>query len=199
MSLIVNYNLPSPGCERSAAEHIDGVIVPNNAIAGLTATFAGHGPMRQLVLELNAVPITITRDGTTTNGGAGGIRITTLNGVPPLSIVFDHIAYNLTVTGSGGVAAAAVVSTAIGTALPGTIGALSATNAATVQAATAIVTLASSTGQSRTVVTTPTVLNATAGTSSLFLNFGLVEAGLSGNGTLTVTGRVVIGYIPVNN
>lgn len=204
MSLALTQNLPTATTRTNIADHLEADLAVARPVVGYSVKYAGDGPTRSVIFEFDNVAIATTD--ATTSGAYGSFALTptsTLAAQNFAAILFavESCGATLTVTGTGGVGAAAVVSFSIGTAAETAAGALSSTNAANLVAATTLVTLSSSTGVGRVGVAAGTrpVFNATAGTSQLFLNLGIPDAGSSANGTLTITGRITLNYTPLAN
>lgn len=191
-----NPNFPggSPRIQRDVPAVMDGAIVPNTSVAGVTSFAAGNGVLRQLVVEFSAVPITTTD--ATTNGAYGSVQLTASIPACVLRVLGADVHFT-SIVGSGAITTSAVIQTALGTVAANT-GALTNTGANSIAAATTISTLSSFAGSGRTTpVTTPVTVNATAGNVNIFFNIGTNDAGSTDStaGTLTVTGRVVLTYV----
>jgi hypothetical protein len=183
----------SPRIQRDVPAVIDGAIVPTTTVAGVTSFAAGNGVLRQTVWEFNAVAIATTD--ATTNGAFGSVQLTASIPACVLRVLGADVHFT-SIVGAGGITTSAVIQTAFGT-VAATTGALTNTNANSIAAATTIATLSSFAGSGRTTpVTTPVVVNASAGTTNVFFNIGTNDAGNTDGqaGTLTVTGRIVLTY-----
>jgi hypothetical protein len=175
-------------------------------VVGYSVSYAGSGPTRSVIFEFNGVSVATTDLGA--SGAAGAFALTALSTlaaqtVSATSFVVDSVGGTLSLTSSGGVAAAAVVTLAIGTAAEATTGALNTGNSGSLMASTALATLAAgiaTNARFAVAASTRPIVNATAGTSQLFLNLGIaLDAGSTANGALVLTGRIVLNYTQLNN
>ena len=168
--------------------------------SGITMTQTGSGNVVTVVIDLDGVLVTMT-DGTT-NGNIGSVKLFDmpagvnayiaaqsdfLNGTTP-----SGAAYGLARTGSG-ISATATLKHSVGTAAEATDDTLNSTQANII--ASTSVTLASGAGTVRGTSSAPiAALDQTSG-GAVYLNFGVADAGSTGNDVVRVRGRVTVSFI----
>lgn len=183
-----------PGSKRL---DLDGV---GTCSLGTTSTIPGAvnaveervGTIHRTVLTLTNVAVPTTDN--TTNGAQGTWLAYTF---PRGSIEVLGAVLNLTITGDGtNITATAAVVAALGTVVPATDATLTSTEANLAPSYAATLTGSAGVVKSRGVTSTffdnTTTTNATQMTANL--NFAIPDAGSSANGTITVSGTIVINW-----
>ena len=205
MSLAITQNLPTATTRSNIADHLEADLAVARPLVGFSAKYAGDGPTRSVIFEFDNVVVATTDLGA--SGGVGAFALTALSTlasqtVSATTFVVESVGGTLSLVGAGGVGAASIITLALGTAAEATSSALTGTGANTLMASTALATLSSGVANNaRFAVAAGTrpIVNATAGTSQLFLNLGVDATGSTANGTLTLTGRITINYTQLNN
>jgi hypothetical protein len=137
----------------------------------------------------NSLAVAITDN--TTNGGAGSYN---LPAFPEGDIDWHGCVTDMQLTGSGGLANTAAVVASVGSVAAAADATLSGTEADML--ASTAVTLSSLTANMRTATATAQKGNfdGTAGAIVPKLNFAVPDAGILGNGTITITGFMVMNF-----
>jgi hypothetical protein len=144
--------------------------------------------IKRLEIGFSGVAVTMT-DGTT-NGSIGSISLGTFH-AKRLSIL--GASTNIAMVGAGGVVATATVKHSVGTVAVATNDTLDGTEADIIASTNTVLVASAGTASGRG--GTPLAVPAS---EELFLNFGIADAGSTGNGTLTLTGSLVLEYVELD-
>lgn len=152
---------------------------------------AGEVIVEELILPGIEVDITDTGG---VNGGYGAHSLLTL---PDSMLVLVGIYLDLELVAATGITATAAVAVALGSDAEATGSTLTGTSADYI--ASANCTLVASEGDIQsTGPAAPELVNASAGTEEIFLNFGVPDAAISANSKITVSGKVRLVYIDLS-
>lgn len=170
-------------------------------VQGLRGTLGTGVTRSKLMGELVVEDLTLAETEVTitdTGGANGAYGSHTLLTLPASHIVLLGILLEIDMEAGVGIGATGDVKTAIGSAAEATNDTLDGTSGDYVASGTT--TLVASAGSEELVgpVTKAMLIDATAGTSIMALNFGVADADISASSTLTVSGSIRVVYIDLS-
>lgn len=173
--------------ETVAIVGIAGAAGAAQAVSGLTVQELGNGPVKQTVLTFTNVAVAVTDH--TTSGASGSQEVYSF---PAGLIGVLGAVANLSVVAAGGLSATAALLSAIGTVAAAADATLTSTEANI--SASASNTLSAHAGTVKNKSTAVTVLDGTASSANVFLNFAAADGDStdSSNSTLTLNGTLTI-------
>ena len=182
-------NTPAVVRDRPDGINIVGDIPANTAGISLEGEY-GVGATRQTKITLTDLSVTMT-DG----GASGSIGTQKIYDFPAGNIIVLGAVSNLTSIARVGsaITATAAVKHSLGSAAEATNDTLDSTQANMIPSTSA--TLAAGVGSGGGESTAVAVVDGTAAAADAILNFGIADAGSSGNDALTVSGTVTITWI----
>lgn len=183
-----------PGGEAAARRLVDStanptVTVGSSPVSTIVATDYQDNLWNQTTLTVTNLVVAMTD--ATTDGCFGGTKIYDM----PVGALWVLARTNLTATVAAGIGATSTLKHAVGTAVEAANDTLDST-AANIVASTNT-TLVSSAGAVKGLTATPLIIDGTGGAADIYLNFGVADAGATGdssvtlNGTITLTWRVL--------
>ena len=153
--------------------------------------FIGGTVVDELVLSDLAVDITDT------GGAGGGYGAYSLITLPSARIVLLGIYLDLSLVAGEDIGATATIAVALGSAAEDTNSTLDGTSGDYVASAGS--TLVGSEGDIQSAgPAAPALVDASDGDEEIFLNFGVPQAGISDNSTITVSGKIRLVYIDLS-
>lgn len=181
-----------PDGQSAAARIIDSannVNVAVGAVNGTGVSLVGEftsNILKETVIKLTNVAITITDTGGA-NGGYGSLKIYDF----PLGVLkIGGVRSVLTITAAAGITATGTVKHAVGSVAVSTSDTLSSTLADMLPSTS--LTLAASTGTSKGVPSAQNFFDGSSTAIDAILNFGIPDASITTNSSLTVSGTITI-------
>lgn len=150
----------------------------------------------EVIVEDLSIATSIVMTDADTDGGFGSMELVTL---PESVIILLGALLELSLSGGEGIAATATVAVAVGSAAEAADGTLSGTSGTYIASSDCV--LAASAGDMSAAGTLSTlgVIDARAGTSKLYLNLGLADAGISiDQSEIAVTGSLRLIYLDLS-
>lgn len=186
---------------RSIPSIHENVVRITGPMTGAAATPVAGLDLTQELARFKQATITFAADvvATTDAGASGAFGAQALLTLPAKHVILFGASLDIAMVAAAGITATATVKSAIGTAAEAANDTLDSTQANIIASGNTV--LASSAGTKLSVGPasgTPLMIDASAGTQQLFLNFGIADAGSTANSSLTITGTVKLAYLELN-